>query len=98
MPKTFICFNGQVSVDLLEEAAAMEDAQAYMEPPRLFQPIRHCLGYVQLNHALNFTAAEQARPFAPSAAGSSIETCALDLHAQSYRRASKLWCVMPCSG
>ncbi len=50
-------------MELLEEAAAIEDGMAYQEPPRLYQPIRHCLGYVQLNFADNFTAAERVRPW-----------------------------------
>lgn len=52
---------GQAAVEKLEAAKVMEDRMAYMEPPRLYQPIRHCLGYVHLNATGDFAAAEQAR-------------------------------------
>ena len=32
----------------LEQAASLEDGMGYMEPPRLWQPARHCLGFVYL--------------------------------------------------
>ena len=32
----------------LEHAKEVEDGMGYMEPPRLWQPTRHCLGYVYL--------------------------------------------------
>lgn len=50
----------QAAVEKLEEAKAAEDAMAYMEPPRLWQPIRHCLGFTHLNFTGNHKAAEQA--------------------------------------
>ena len=53
---------GQAAVELLEEAAAIEDAMAYMEPPRWYQPIRHCLGYVLSNVTEEHAQAEQASP------------------------------------
>ncbi len=43
----------------LEEAKAKEDASPYMEPPRLWQPIRHCLGFVHLNATGDHAAAEK---------------------------------------
>ncbi|KAK9789960.1 hypothetical protein WJX73_005679 [Symbiochloris irregularis] len=43
---------------LLRDAVAIEDVLGYMEPPRQYQPVRHCLGYVQ-SLAGNHTAAEQ---------------------------------------
>lgn len=36
------------AIDLLEEAAAHEEELGYMEPPRLHQPARQCLGWVLL--------------------------------------------------
>ncbi len=55
-----------MAVERLEAAAAIEDSMAYMEPPQLYQPVRHCLGHVQLL-AGNFSAAEQARTPEPEA-------------------------------
>ena len=34
---------------LLEQAVAVEDGMGYMEPPRLYQPVRHCLGRLLLS-------------------------------------------------
>ncbi|KAK9824022.1 hypothetical protein WJX72_007032 [[Myrmecia] bisecta] len=34
---------------VLQAAAELEDQLAYMEPPRLFQPVRQCWGHVLLN-------------------------------------------------
>ena len=39
---------------------AVEDGMGYMEPPRLYQPVRHCLGRVLLS-AGRLTEAEQVR-------------------------------------
>ncbi len=44
----------------MREAAAVEDAMAYFEPPRWYQPSRHCLGFVLLNATVDAAAAEQA--------------------------------------
>ena len=38
----------------------MEDSLQYMEPPQLYQPVRHCLGYVMLLKG-NPAAAEKVR-------------------------------------
>ena len=46
----------------LEEAKGVEDGMAYNEPPRLYQPIRHCLGYVLSNVTGEHSQAEQVRP------------------------------------
>lgn len=43
----------------LEEAKVIEDGMSYMEPPRLYQPIRHCLGYVLSNITGDHAEAEQ---------------------------------------
>lgn len=32
----------------LDVAVAVEDSMGYAEPPRQYQPVRHCLGYVLL--------------------------------------------------
>ena len=49
----------QVAVAKLEEAKILEDQMSYMEPPRLYQPIRHCLGYVLSNITQDHVRAEQ---------------------------------------
>ncbi len=33
---------------VLRAAHEMEAGMGYMEPPRLYQPVKHCLGYVLL--------------------------------------------------
>ena len=38
----------QGAIKKLQAAVEIEDAFAYMEPPRVYQPIRQCLGYVLL--------------------------------------------------
>ena len=38
----------QAAAEKLQSAVKIEDAFAYMEPPRVYQPIRQCLGYVLL--------------------------------------------------
>lgn len=43
----------------LEEAKGIEDGMSYMEPPRLYQPIRHCLGFVLSNVTQDHAKAEQ---------------------------------------
>ncbi len=55
----------QGAVAKLELAKAEEDASPYMEPPRLWQPIRHCLGFVHLNATGDHAAAEKVRSPAP---------------------------------
>lgn len=35
-------------MEKLREAVEIEDGFAYMEPPRVYQPVRQCLGYVLL--------------------------------------------------
>ncbi|CAL8468137.1 g7676 [Coccomyxa elongata] len=52
--------NSAGAVAKLELAKAEEDASPYMEPPRLWQPIRHCLGFVHLNATGDHAAAEKA--------------------------------------
>ena len=49
----------QVAVAKLEAAKEIEDGMSYMEPPRLYQPIRHCLGYVLSNVTGDHAGAEQ---------------------------------------
>ena len=55
----------QVALAKLEAAKEIEDGMSYMEPPRLYQPIRHCLGYVLSNVTGDHAGAEQVG-FAPS--------------------------------
>ena len=55
----------QVAVAKLEAAKEVEDGMSYMEPPRLYQPIRHCLGYVLSNVTGDHAGAEQVG-FSPS--------------------------------
>ncbi len=45
----------------LEEAKGIEDGMSYNEPPRLYQPVRHCLGYVLSNITGEHTQAEQVK-------------------------------------
>ena len=40
---------------------AVEDGMGYMEPPRLYQPVRHCLGRLLLSDGRP-AEAEQVRP------------------------------------
>ena len=49
---------------LLEKAVAVEDGMGYMEPPRQYQPVRHCLGRVLLS-AGRPAEAEQVACFPP---------------------------------
>ena len=51
--------NLQAAVVKLEAARAAEDDMSYMEPPRLWQPIRQCLGFVHLNATGDHAAAER---------------------------------------
>ena len=43
---------------VLEAAHEMEIGMGYMEPPRLYQPVKHCLGYV-LQQAGNYQRAAE---------------------------------------
>ena len=52
----------QAAVAKLEAAKGVEDGMSYMEPPRWYQPIRHCLGYVLSNVTEKHAQAEQASP------------------------------------
>jgi hypothetical protein len=36
------------AIDQLDEAVSLEESLGYMEPPRLHQPARQCLGWVLL--------------------------------------------------
>lgn len=36
------------ALDQLDEAVGLEERLGYMEPPRLHQPVRQCLGWVLL--------------------------------------------------
>ena len=56
----------QVAVAKLEAAKEVEDGMSYMEPPRLYQPIRHCLGYVLSNVTGDHAGAEQVGSSFPS--------------------------------
>ena len=38
----------QEAITKLTAAVEIEDSFAYMEPPRVYQPVRQCLGYVLL--------------------------------------------------
>lgn len=58
-----------MAVAKLEEAKGIEDGMAYMEPPRQYQPIRHCLGYVLSNVTGEHTQAEQVIPIAQTLSG-----------------------------
>ena len=51
-----------MAVAKLEEAKGIEDGMSYMEPPRQYQPIRHCLGYVLSNVTGEHAQAEQVTP------------------------------------
>ncbi|BDA50251.1 hypothetical protein COCOBI_15-3800 [Coccomyxa sp. Obi] len=42
----------------LRRAYAIEEGMGYMEPPRQYQPTKHCLGYVLMRAGNNQTAAE----------------------------------------
>ncbi|EIE23263.1 hypothetical protein COCSUDRAFT_47568 [Coccomyxa subellipsoidea C-169] len=42
----------------LRQAFAIEEGLGYMEPPRQYQPTKHCLGYVLMRAGKNQTAAE----------------------------------------
>lgn len=42
----------------LRLAYAIEEGMGYMEPPRQYQPTKHCLGYVLMRAGQNQTAAE----------------------------------------
>lgn len=42
----------------LRQAFAIEKDMGYMEPPRQYQPTKHCLGYVLMRAGNNQTAAE----------------------------------------
>jgi hypothetical protein len=46
---------------LLEKAVAVEDGMGYMEPPRQYQPVRHCLGRVLLSAGRPAEAEQVAR-------------------------------------
>lgn len=48
----------------MEEAVVVEDSMGYMEPPRLYQPVRHCLGHVLLSDGRP-AEAEQVRVISP---------------------------------
>ena len=52
---------GQEAIAKLKEAVAHEDAQSYMEPPRLYQPVRLALGSVLLNAAGDAKSAVQVQ-------------------------------------
>ena len=38
----------QEAITKLTAAVGIEDSFAYMEPPRVYQPVRQCLGHVLL--------------------------------------------------
>lgn len=44
----FLRRRNKEAIDKLKAAVAIEDSFAYMEPPRVYQPVRQCLGYVLL--------------------------------------------------
>ena len=43
---------------VLRAAHEMEAGMGYMEPPRLYQPVKHCLGYVLMQAGNHQKAAE----------------------------------------
>ena len=47
----------------LQAAHEMEAGMGYMEPPRLYQPVKHCLGYVLMQAGNPQKAAEVPQPF-----------------------------------
>ncbi len=47
---------------LLEAAVVIEDGMGYMEPPRLYQPVRHCLGRLLLSDDRPAEAAQVCAP------------------------------------
>ena len=66
-PKTFQVFSDMVIPGFqwivcvqanLRRAYAIEKDMGYMEPPRQYQPTKHCLGYVLMRAGQNQTAAE----------------------------------------
>ena len=46
----------------LRAAHEMETGMGYMEPPRLYQPVKHCLGYVLMQAGNPQKAAEVSSP------------------------------------
>ena len=46
---------------LLQRAVGIEDGMGYMEPPRQYQPVRHCLGRVLLSAGQPAEAEQVAR-------------------------------------
>ncbi len=46
----------------LRAAHEMEVGMGYMEPPRLYQPVKHCLGYVLMQAGNPQKAAEVSSP------------------------------------
>eukprot|EP00884_Botryococcus_braunii_P021274 jgi/Botrbrau1/7830/Bobra.9_2s0011.1 len=49
----------QEAVGLMQKAVSLEDHMGYMEPPRLYQPMRQCLAYLLLTVLNKPTEAEQ---------------------------------------
>lgn len=53
----------QEAITKLTTAVDIEDSFAYMEPPRVYQPVRQCLGYVLLEDRQYQEAEEVLAPF-----------------------------------
>lgn len=59
MSLTLTLILAQAAEAALREAVAVEDGLGYFEPPRWYQPSRHCLGWLLLNATADAAAAEQ---------------------------------------
>ena len=53
---------------VLRAAHEMEAGMGYMEPPRLYQPVKHCLGYVLMQAGNHQKAAEVSTEAYPTSA------------------------------
>ena len=79
----------QVAVARLEAAKEIEDGMAYQEPPRLYQPIRHCLGYVLSNVTGDHAGAEQVGfPLLPSRMALLLWSCCPALQMEEAHHSS----------
>ncbi len=74
--KVFFCGRAQAN---LRQAFAIEEGLGYMEPPRQYQPTKHCLGYVLMRAGKNQTAAEVSHSVAFPNSDSTVHTCAFSL-------------------
>ena len=77
----------------LQTAAAIEDTMQYMEPPRMYQPTRQCLGYVLLEQK-RFAEAQEVC-FSTNyylAAHSKVMMQCLGFVLESFAEAQEVWC------